>query len=170
MNEKDDLPQIKQRPGARWRRVLLMLELCGATVVLWHGVPIYRELLAGNFNRAEPLVRLWVTVATALIQIGYWLRYLHQASPSLPRRVLIGHVLMFLARLNLIFTGGVFSAVFFVRFDQVKFSVSGTGLLLVILFSMFCVTLDLERIGAGFLKGEGSPCNDLNIRTNSPTL
>jgi hypothetical protein len=77
---------------------------------------------------------------------------------------------MFLARLNLIFTGGVFSAVFFVRFDQVKFSPSGTGLLLVILFSMFCVTLDLERIGAAFLKGEGSPCNDLNIRTNSPTL
>ena len=35
---------------------------------------------------------------TALIQIGYWLRYLHQAAPSLPRQVL-----MFLARLNFIF-------------------------------------------------------------------
>jgi hypothetical protein len=148
--------------------MLLVLELCGATVVLWHGVPIYRELLAGNFNRAEPLVRLWVTVATALIQIGYWLRYLHQASPSVPRRVLIGHALMFLARLNLIFTGGVFSAVFFVRFDQVKFSLSGTGLLFLVLFSMFCVTLDVERIGAACLKGEDSPNN--NIRTGSPAL
>lgn len=77
---------------------------------------------------------------------------------------------MFLARLNLIFAGGVFSAVFFVRFDQVKFSVSGTGLLLVILFSMFCVTLDLERIGAAFLKGEGSPSNSPKIRINSPPL
>jgi hypothetical protein len=131
--------------------MLLVLELCGAGIVLWHGVPIYRELLAGNFNRAEPLVRLWVTIATTLIQIGYWLRYLHQTSPSLPRRVLMGHILMFLARLNFIFTGGVFSAVFFVRFDQVKFSLSGTGLLLLILFSMFCVTLDLERIGQTFL-------------------
>jgi hypothetical protein len=84
--------QSKQRPGAWWRRVFLVLELCGAAVVLWHGVPIYRELLAGNFNRAEPLVRLWVIVATALIQIGYWRRYLHQASPSLPRQVFIGHV------------------------------------------------------------------------------
>jgi hypothetical protein len=129
----------------------LVLELCGAGIVLWHGVPIYRELLAGNFNRAEPLVKLWITIATALIQIGYWLRYLNQTSPSLPRRVLIGHILMFLARLNFIFTGGVFSAVFFVRFDQVKFSLSGTGLLLLILFSMFCVTLDLERIGQAFL-------------------
>ena len=137
--------------------MLLLLELCGAAVILWHGVPIYRELLAGDFNRAQPLVKLWATGATALIQIGYWFRYLHQASPSLPRQVFIGHVLMFLARLNLIFTGGVFSAVFFVRFDQVKFSLSGTGLLVVVLFSMFCVTLDVERIGAAFLKGKDLP-------------
>jgi hypothetical protein len=150
-------PETEPRPGAWWRRAFLVFELCGATVVLWHGVPIYRELLAGNFNRAEPIVRLWVTIATALIQIGYWLRYLRQPSPSVPRRVLPGHILMFLARLNLIFTGGVFSAVFFVRFDQVKFSFSGTGLLLVILFSMFCVTLDVERIGVAFLKGKDLP-------------
>ena len=157
MNGKDDLPQTKQRPGAWWRRLLLVLELYGAALVIWHGVPIYRELLAGSFDRAAPLVRLWVAAAIALIQIGYWLRYLHQASLSLPRHVLPGHVLMFLARLNLIFTGGVFSAVFFVRFDQVKFSLSGTGLLFLLLFSMFLVTVDVERIGAAFLKGENSP-------------
>ena len=149
--------QTKRSLGAWWRRVLLVMELCGAAVILWHGVPIYRELLAGNFNGAQPLVKLWATGATALIQIGYWLRYLHHASLSLPRQVLIGHVLMFMARLNLIFTGGVFSAVFFVRFDKVRFSLSGTGLLFMILFSMFCLTLDVERIGAAFLKGEDSP-------------
>jgi hypothetical protein len=113
-----------------------------------------RELLAENFNQAEPVVRIWATLATASIQIGYWLRYLHHASLSLPRQVFIGHVLMFMARLNLIFTGGVFSAVFFVCFDQVKFSLSGTGLLFMVLFSMFCVTLDVERIGLAFLKGK----------------
>jgi hypothetical protein len=149
-------PQTRQRIGARRRRMLLALELCGAGIVLWHGVPIYRELLAGNFERAEPLVRLWIIIAIALIQFGYWLRYLQQTVASRSRWVLIGHGLMFLARLNFIFTGGVFSAVFFVRFDQVKFSLSGTGLLFLVLFSMFCVTLDLERIGAAFLKGEGA--------------
>jgi hypothetical protein len=35
---------------------------------------------------------------TALIQIEYWLRHLHQAAPFLPRQVL-----MFLARLNFMF-------------------------------------------------------------------
>jgi hypothetical protein len=109
------------------------------------------RIARGKFQSRSASRQLWVTIATALIQIGYWLRYLHQTSPSLPRRVLIGHVLMFLARLNFIFTGGVFSAVFFVRFDQVEFSLSGTGLLFLILFSMFCVSLDLERVGQAFL-------------------
>jgi hypothetical protein len=146
--------QTKQRPDVWWRKVFLVLELCGAAAIFWHGVPIYRELLAGNFNQAEPAVRLWATLATASIQTGYWFRYLRRATPSLRRQVFIGHVLMFLARLNFIFTGGVFSAVFFVRFDQVKFSLSGTGLLFAVLFSMFCVTLDFERIGVAFLKGK----------------
>jgi hypothetical protein len=61
---------------------------------------------------------------------------------------------MFRARLNFIFTGGVFSAVVFVRFDQVKFSLRGADLLF-ILFSMFCLTIDVERIGIAFLKAEG---------------
>jgi hypothetical protein len=41
-------------------------------------------------------------------------------------------VLMFLARLDSIFTGRLFSAVFFVRLDRLKFSLSSTGLLFVI--------------------------------------
>jgi hypothetical protein len=67
-------------------------ELCGAAAVFWHGVPIYRELLAGNFNQAEPAVRLSAILATASIQTGYWVRYLHRAMPSLPRQVFVGHV------------------------------------------------------------------------------
>lgn len=139
-----------------WRAMLLALEVIGAGIIVWWGVPFYRELLAGNFGRAEPQFKVWVIVAIFLIQIGYWLRYLHRAKPLLPRRILLGHLSMFLARLNFIFTGGVFSAIYFVRFEQVTFSVSGTGLLFGILFSMFCVTLDLERIGLAFLTGDGS--------------
>jgi len=59
--------------------------------------------------------------------------------------------------LELHFQSGVFSAAFFVPFDQVKFSLSASGLLFMVLFSMFCDTLNVERIGAVFLKGEDSP-------------
>jgi hypothetical protein len=62
-----------------------------------------------------------------------------------------------------------FLSVFFARFDQVKFLPSGIGILFVLLFSMFLVTLDVERIGAAFLKGETS-CNDLNTRAGSSRL
>ena len=33
---------------------------------------------------------------------------------------------------------------------------SGTGLLFVVQFSRFCVTIDVERVGAAFLKGKDS--------------
>ncbi|MCW1924463.1 hypothetical protein OKA05_17990 [Luteolibacter arcticus] len=150
MNPPDNRPWIV----ALWRGMLLALEISGAGIILLWGVPFYRELLAGNFNQIEPRVRWWATIAIVLIQTGYWLRYRHQASPVLRRRVIAGHLSMFLARLNFIFTGGVFSAIFFVRYDQVIFSAGGAGLLFGILFSMFCVTLDFERSGAALLKGK----------------
>ncbi|MCW1923132.1 hypothetical protein OKA05_11260 [Luteolibacter arcticus] len=97
-----------------------------------------------------------LTLAVVLIQAGYWLGYRHQASLILPRHVVPGHLVLYLARLNFIFAGGVFSTVFFARYDQVIFSLHGMALLFGILFSMFCVSLDLERIGAAFLRGKVS--------------
>jgi hypothetical protein len=55
--------------------------------------------------------------------------------------------------LNFIFTSAFFQpSPSFVR--HVNFSLSGTGLLRAVLFSMFCVTLDVEHIRVAFLKGE----------------
>src|ERR1700730_16353170 len=47
-----------ERPDVWWRGLLLVHEFGGAAAIFWHGVPIYRELLAGNFNQAEPAVRV----------------------------------------------------------------------------------------------------------------
>jgi hypothetical protein len=57
--------------------------------------------------------------------------------------------------LELHFHGRRFLSGVFVRFDQVKFSLRGADLLF-ILFSMFCLTIDVERIGIAFLKAEDS--------------
>ncbi|MEY4568792.1 MAG: hypothetical protein RLZZ398_231 [Verrucomicrobiota bacterium] len=140
-----------------WRALLLALELCGAAIILRWSVPFYRELLAGNFSHVELVVKLWGALAIVLIQTGYWIRYFHRAIPSLPRRIMLGHLSAFAARLNFIFTGGLFSAVFFIRYDQVIFTTGGVVMLFSVLFSMFCVTLDLERVGAAYLKGENPP-------------
>ncbi len=137
-----------------WRMTLLALEMIGAGLILWWGVPVYRELLDGTFSRAAPSVRWGVVIAIAVIQTCYWLRYTHPAAVALPPRVTGGHLALFLSRLNFIFAGGVFSAVFFVRYDEMIFSPIGIVLLFGILFSMFCVSRDLERIGAALLAGE----------------
>lgn len=142
---------------AWWRTTLLTFELGGAGLILWWGVPFYRELLDGNFSRSAPFVKCGVVLAITVIQSCYWLRYTHPPALALPQRVIRGHLSLFLSRLNFIFAAGVFSAVFFVRYDQVIFSWSGAGLLFGILFSMFCVTRDLERIGSALLSDETSP-------------
>ena len=137
-----------------WRMTLLALEMIGAGLILWWGVPLYREILHGTFSRAAPSAKWGVLVAIAVIQTCYWVRYVRAPAAVLPHRVIPGHLALFLSRLNFIFAGGVFSAVFFVRYDEMIFSPIGIVLLFGILFSMFCVSRDLERIGAALLAGE----------------
>ncbi|WP_052572685.1 hypothetical protein [Haloferula sp. BvORR071] len=134
--------------------LLLGFEVCGTFMILWWCVPFYRVLLAGNFYGVPSHVKWGIVVAVILIQICYWLRYLHAAPAVLPRCVFLGHLALFLSRLNFIFSGGVFSAIFFARYEEVAFSAIGFALLFGILFSMFCVTRDFERIGNALIEGE----------------
>jgi len=48
-----------------WRGVLLTLECCGAGVILDWGVPFYRDLLTGNFSRADHLAKLGMIASVA---------------------------------------------------------------------------------------------------------
>ncbi len=109
---------LKRRPYLvpLWRALLLTLELCGAVIILRWSVPFYRELLAGNFNQLEPTLKLRGALAIILIQAGYWIRYSHRATPTLPRRIMLGHLAMFSARLNFILAGGIYSAVFLIQY------------------------------------------------------
>ena len=58
------------------------------------------------------------------------------------------------------FAAAVFSAVYLVRFNQVEISFGGFLILATVLFSIFCYTLELERIGRALVEpkdrnGEG---------------
>lgn len=139
-----------------FRGKLFFFELFGAVIILWQGVPMYHALLAGNFDKAEMSFKIWTTIAIVLIQSCYWFRYIHQASSEQPKQMILGHAIIFIARLNFIFASGIFSTIFYTRFDQVHFSVQGLMILFGILFSMFCVTFDAERIGKAFLEGKFS--------------
>ncbi|MGN6554554.1 MAG: hypothetical protein ACTHLW_12670 [Verrucomicrobiota bacterium] len=94
----------------------------------------------------HPGIVWWAVVAVVLIQVAYWLRV--RLQPPLPGggHVVIGHMAAFFARLIFILASSTFAVMFFVRFDQLSLPPHRVLLILSLLFSMFCWTLELERL------------------------
>jgi len=133
------------------------METAGSLIILWAGVPIYRQIVVDVSGHEARLQTLgWALLSTVLIQTGYWgrLRWHHK----LPRRghILVAHAVLFLARLSFVFGAGTFSVIFFLRFGELHLSPLRLALLLVVLFSLFCYTLELERLGKALL-GPATP-------------
>ena len=140
-------PEAEPRRGLGFYFSLFAVQTVGAAIVLVNGVPIYRQI-AGDFAKPEPHrgILWWAVAAVALIQVAYWLRVWLQ--PPLPRsgHVIIGHFAYFLARLSFIFASSTFAVVFFAHFEQLTLPPHRILMVLALLFSMFCWTLELERL------------------------
>jgi uncharacterized membrane-anchored protein len=127
--------------------LLLAVQTAGVVMVLMNGVPIYRQM-AGDFSKhqSQPGVLWWAVMAAALIQVAYWLRI--RLQPPLPRgvHVVISHLVSFVARLSFVLASSSFAVMFLVRFEQLSLSPRRIALVLALLFSMFCYTLELDRL------------------------
>ena len=127
--------------------LLLAMQTTGAVIVLLKGVPIYRQI-AGDFAsfHPQPKILWWALAAIALIQTSYWMRVRLQP-PLLPSgHPVIGHLAAFVARISFILASSTFAAIFFVRFEQLSLPPHRIALVILLLFSMFCWTLELERL------------------------
>ena len=91
---------------------------------------------------------IWALLGTFLIQAAYWGSTV-SVFPKLPvrRNIVLGHAVLFLARLNFVFAGGLFATVVLVRASEIEFSWWRALMLFGVLFSLFCYTLELERLG-----------------------
>jgi hypothetical protein len=133
--------------GPRLYLILLAIQTVGAAIVLDNGIPIYRQMMAGPDQvqpHAGPL--WWAIAAVALMQTGYWVREWLQ--PPLPGggHVVIGHLAGFVARVSFIFASTMFTVVFFLRFDQLPLPPYRIVMILLLLFSLYCWSLELERL------------------------
>src|SRR5437870_1957684 len=138
--------------------LLFATESLGALIILWHGVPIYRRLLMGVTNeQAGANVFLWASIGVTVIQVSYWIRLQCFPPPRFKRRLILGHAIQFLGRLSFVFIGGMFGVVFFTRFEELEFSIWKVLFLLVVLFSLFCYTLDLDRLAKAFSETMAEP-------------
>lgn len=81
------------------------------------------------------------------MQIGYWLSF--RIRPPLPQLVqpVLGHVVLCLVRLAFILASAVFGLVFIAPRPGFSIPIGGYAVTMLGLFSLFCYTLELERLG-----------------------
>ena len=133
--------------------ILFLGQTIGNATILYHITPLCRRLVtSGLYENASPKVLVFGALGVTIIQVCYWLDQYWFATLWMGYNALLGHVILFLSRLNFIFASAVFSALYLVRFTELEISLWRFVLLSTVLFSIFCYTLELERLGRGLLE------------------
>lgn len=153
------------RAGCAKYLMLVLIQAVGFGIVMASGVPIYRQM-AADFSKHQPQpgILWWAAAGVTLIQSAYWLRV--RLQPPMPRRggVVLGHLVMFLGRLSFILASSTFSLMIFTRFEELSLPAHRILMLVALLFSMFCFSLELERLGRSLSDSAGIPPHRTNKR------
>jgi hypothetical protein len=138
--------------GGRRYLLLFGLQTIGALIVIRYAVPLYREVVANpaaHEARIGPLI--WGSTAVVLMQTGFWIR--HRLRPPLPhfRNALLGYVIMFFGRMSFLVSTAIFGFVFILQRPEFHIPVSRYLLTLAGLFSYYCYTQEVERLGKSLI-------------------
>jgi len=134
---------------------LLAFQTAAASCLLWVSLPIFRRLISrlGESQELEPLRLATIVGSVVVLQSCYWVR-LQRIPIYVPfYNVLIGHLLLFCSRASFFFGGAFFSVTFFRHIPELgalpPFSQGAIKALAIIatLFSLFCYSFELERLG-----------------------
>ena len=132
---------------------LLAVQTIGVIIFYWQGMPWYRQVSANSSEYSPELEgQLWALLAIVLIQVGYWTRY--RLRPGLPHlaNAVLGHVVLFWARLSFTLPTSVFSLVFLAKKLHLQMSIYGYIVTVIGLFSIFCYMLETQRLGNAILE------------------
>jgi hypothetical protein len=143
------------------RYVLFACQATGTATLFSQCVPLYSRLLEnpGSPQRLDPAIVALTVLSIALIQCAYWYRVFNVALPVQNARVVYGHLILFTSRLGFIVASSLFSVVLFRHLPEINFVANRltflwrAGLLLAVLFSLYCFTSELERLGTA-LRGQ----------------
>jgi hypothetical protein len=135
--------------------LLLSMQLTGALFIVFNGLPEFRHLVA-HPGEQLPYARYDNPATPVMIiamQAAYWYRLQYVPHPSQGSNTILSHLFLFLGRLTFIFGGSLFAVVFFRHLPEINQGADSwlmfrRGLQLAAsLFALFCVTLELERLG-----------------------
>jgi hypothetical protein len=145
--------------------VLLILQTATASFLIWIILPIFRRIVSrlGEPQDIQLSVEIAIIGGAGVLQCCYWirLRWIPVYAPF--QSVVVGHLLLFASRASFFFGGALFSVIFFRHVPELDAipplgQTLGRALaLMAILFSLFCYSLELERLGRAF---EAPPRND----------
>ena len=135
--------------------ILFLGQTIGDATILSHLIPLFRRLVtSGLHEKTPPKIMVFAALGVTTIQVCYWLDQHWFVTLRPGHNPLLGHLILFLSRLNFIFAGAVFSAVYLVRFHELDISIWGFVFLSTVLFSIFCYSLELERLGRALVGGK----------------
>ena len=147
------------RASRRWLYPLLLaMETVGVLVIYWVSLPLYRQLLADpNSHDPQMETRIWTLAGTALVQIGFWVRF--RVRPAMPQFVmpLVGQLTKFWAQLSFIPVTAIFSFVFIIKKLESGLSISAYVVMLAALFSLFCYRAEIDRLGSAMMGEDRKP-------------
>ena len=125
----------RSRPTRRWRKApvvdgdILLCSGCKLSVQLFSTGPA--SFFTGRFSltrhrtRRSPWTFVWSLSSIVLMQIAYWVS--HHVRPPLPRfsNALLGHAVLFLARMGFVLPTSIFGFVFVARRPEFEIPVFG---------------------------------------------
>ena len=132
--------------------IFFVVEIAGMIMILWDGIPIFRQLV--QFQQITTgRTQIILLIAVAFVQFTYWKRLRHDPPFDLPQQQLVAHIILFISRLSFIFASSIFSFVVYRYSDVFQLSFDRSLLMMAVLFSVFCFTRHLEKIGNLMLTG-----------------
>ena len=149
---------VKKPRGPGLYFVLVAAQTVGVAIILWYGMPIYREMMRDlSGHQPRPVVLWWAWGGILLVLVAYVLRM--RLRPPLPKggRPIVGHVLLFAGRLGFVAATSTFSLVFINHFGELNLPPHRMASLLVLLFAMFCWNLELEHLSKALIGRAGEP-------------
>jgi len=134
---------------------LLAVQIAGAFFLIWKELPAFEQLVR-NPGAQPPSIPYddLTTLGTLLaMQVAYWYRLRWVPIPVRRANLVLSHLFLFWGRLSFIFGGALFSVVFFRHLPELDpdadflLMMRRAVLLCVSLFALFCLALELERLG-----------------------
>lgn len=123
-----------------------LIEIAGIILIFWDGIPIFQKLV--QFQRVSTVNDeiIWL-IAIAFIQVSYWKCLRYDPPFDVTRRPFLAHIILFVSRLSFIFVSGVFSFVVYRYPDRFDLAFVRSSLVIAVMFSVFCFSRYLEKLG-----------------------